>query len=261
MAQPEYLEPGERNGLEPLYRGSQETLIWSCLQGVMGDAWADDKDTPRCALIRLGDFVYPAGEADAPDAAALFRVLPDRRLFIVPENETWCDRIERLYGDRCRRFDRYAIKKEPGIFDRDKLCGWVRALPDGYSLEEIGTRWYESAMAEEWSCDFCSNFESREDFSRRGLGFVALWDGAPVSGASSYSVYRGGLEIEVATHPDHRRKGLAAACAARLILECLDRGLYPSWDAANPTSVRLSERLGYHFDRAYPTYEIAPSCG
>ena len=54
-----------------------------------------------------------------------------------------------------------------------------------------------------------------------------------VAGASSYSMYTGGIEIELDTKEEHRRKGLALAVAARLILECLDRGLYPCWDAAN----------------------------
>jgi RimJ/RimL family protein N-acetyltransferase len=41
-----------------------------------------------------------------------------------------------------------------------------------------------------------------------------------------------------------------------LIMECLDRGLYPSWDAANKGSVALAEKLGYHFEKEYVTYEI-----
>lgn len=77
-----------------------------------------------------------------------------------------------------------------------------------------------------------------------------------VSGASSYTVYRGGIEIEIDTRIDYRRQGLALACGAKLIMECLKRGLYPSWDAQNPGSVALSQKLGYHFDREYPVYEI-----
>lgn len=42
--------------------------------------------------------------------------------------------------------------------------------------------------------------------------------------------------------------------AARLILECLKRGLYPSWDAVDLRSVTLAEKLGYHMDRPYPVY-------
>ncbi|MBR3832696.1 MAG: GNAT family N-acetyltransferase [Lachnospiraceae bacterium] len=49
---------------------------------------------------------------------------------------------------------------------------------------------------------------------------------------------------------------VASICGAKLILECLDRGLYPSWDAQNMGSVALAEKLGYHFDHAYDAYEI-----
>ncbi|MCR2023895.1 GNAT family N-acetyltransferase, partial [Blautia pseudococcoides] len=45
-------------------------------------------------------------------------------------------------------------------------------------------------------------------------------------------------------------------CAAQLILDYLERGLYPSWDAQNPASVALSEKLGYHFDKEYTVCEV-----
>ena len=77
-----------------------------------------------------------------------------------------------------------------------------------------------------------------------------------VSGASSYSSYKDGIEIEIDTHKDYRRKGLAYACGAKLILACLEKGWYPSWDAHNKASVALAEKLGYHFDHAYTAFEI-----
>ncbi len=43
---------------------------------------------------------------------------------------------------------------------------------------------------------------------------------------------------------------------AKLILECMDRGLYPSWDAHDMRSVALAEKLGYHLDKEYVTYII-----
>ncbi|MCM1200726.1 MAG: GNAT family N-acetyltransferase [Bacteroides fragilis] len=61
---------------------------------------------------------------------------------------------------------------------------------------------------------------------------------------------------KIDTKKEYRRRGLATVCGARLILECLDRGLYPSWDAQNPWSVVLAQKLGYHFDREYTAYEI-----
>lgn len=77
-----------------------------------------------------------------------------------------------------------------------------------------------------------------------------------MSGASSYTFYRDGIEVEIDTREDERRKGLALACGAKLILECLARKLYPSWDAHNSGSLALAEKLGYRFDKEYPTYEF-----
>ena len=88
-----------------------------------------------------------------------------------------------------------------------------------------------------------------------GLGFVALRGEELLAGASSYSSYPGGIEIEIDTRKDQRRQGLARACGARLMLECLERGLFPSWDAANKTSAHL-ETLGYRFREEYVVYEL-----
>ena len=86
---------------------------------------------------------------------------------------------------------------------------------------------------------------------------AVMKDGRPVSVCSSYTSFRDGIEIEVDTLEEERRKGLAAAVSASLILSCLDDGLYPSWDAANPASVHLAEKLGYEFSHEYHCYAIS----
>ena len=64
------------------------------------------------------------------------------------------------------------------------------------------------------------------------------------------------MEVEVGTRKDYRRQGLALACSAAFLLECLDRGIYPNWDAANEQSVGLAEKLGYVFHREYQVYQL-----
>ncbi|MPM74420.1 hypothetical protein SDC9_121408 [bioreactor metagenome] len=56
--------------------------------------------------------------------------------------------------------------------------------------------------------------------------------------------------------PEYRQRGLATVCGARLILEALKRGLYPSWDAFDLRSVALAEKLGYHVDHPYAMYSM-----
>ena len=39
-----------------LFEGWQETMIWSCLQGVMGKIYVDSQEEPASAAAVLGDF-------------------------------------------------------------------------------------------------------------------------------------------------------------------------------------------------------------
>lgn len=239
----------DRNQLAPLFAGWNEPLILSYLQGHMGRALADDETTPKSAQIVMGDFCFFAGE---PNAALIQRAAAPE---IVPQNEAWCRAIERTLGDSVKQRFRYAIKKEPGAFDRTKLSAYARSLPDGFTLVLFDEAICDMTVQETWSRDFCALFHDSTDFVARGIGVAALYQGKPVSGASSYAVCDGGIEIEIDTKPEFRRRGLAVACGARLILECLSRNLYPSWDAYDLRSVSLAEKLGYHPDHPYAIYD------
>lgn len=239
-----------------LFSGWDETIIWSCLQGVMGRVYLNDAKAPTAAIALLGDFGFLAGQADGEFLRALKQTVCRRDfLILVPQHDGWSGAIEACYGENCRRVTRYAFQKETGGFVRTKLQGLVDALPKEYQLAMIDRRWYSWCRRTDWCKDFVSQYESYEQYAKLGLGVLILKDDVPVSGASSYSAYRSGIEVEIDTREDHRRKGLATVCGAKLILECLQRGLYPSWDAQNPWSAALAEKLGYCFSHEYPAYE------
>ena len=102
-----------------------------------------------------------------------------------------------------------------------------------------------------------SSFESKENYLKYGRGIVILKGDVIVAGASSYTRYLEGIEIEVDTIETERRKHLATIACAALILECLEENLYPSWDAQNMNSVHLAEKLGYEFSHEYIAYEVS----
>ena len=240
----------------PLFAGWEETMIWSCLEGAMGRVFAAGR--PVCsAAARIADFCFLAGRPDA----ALLREAAGRAALLVPRDEAWAELVEREWGAGVRRFERYATRKEPRAFDRPRLRGFAGQLPPGCRILPIGEALYHRLAGADWSRDFCGQFPDWPAYQRRGLGFAALCEGKPVSGASSYTVWSGGIEIEVDTAPGFRRRGLARACAARLILECLDRGLYPSWDAHDARSLALAESLGYRSAGPYPAYERVGPAG
>lgn len=227
-----------------------EAMIWSCLQGNMGRIIVDKEENPLSAMIDIGAFCFFAG---APNAE-LFRHIDGLKL-LVPRDDKWEKLIENYYGKRVNKMLRYAIKKEVGIFDREKLTKFVESLDEGYEIRLFDEELFQMALSENWSVDLCSQFNNYQDYHRRAIGVGILYNGRLVAGASPYAVYKGGIEIEIDTNPSFRRKGLATVCGAKLILECLDKDLYPSWDARTLISVALAEKLGYHLDKPYVTYE------
>lgn len=242
---------------ETIFQGWQETMIDSCLGNIMGEVYVDDAECPRCASAVLGDFAFLSG--------GLCRELADIRIYtdrdfviMVPQNEAWAGLIEEVHGSRAKRVIRYAFRKEPDIFNEERLQEVVRSLSDEFSIRLIDEDLYYICKAESWSRDLVSQYADYERYKRLGIGVVILKDGLVVSGASSYSTYAGGIEIEIDTRKEYRRRGLAYTCGAALILACRKRNLYPSWDAQNTWSAALAKKLGYQFDREYAAYEVRP---
>lgn len=237
-----------------LFEGWEESLIWSALEGIMGSCHALTNDNPKSALIVQGDFFFLAGVPERE----LIEYIPEGwhgtcRL-LTPQNEDWSAAITSCCGAAAERETRYAIKKEQGIFDPERLAQAVCAAPT--AIVPIDESLYHKCLEAPWSRDLVNRYETWEQYDRLALGFVAVSEGEVLSGASCYCTYSKGIEVEIDTHPDHRRRGLAYACGAALIFECGKRGLYPSWDAANLGSVALAEKLGYHFSHEYPVYYL-----
>ena len=236
--------------VKELYDGWQETLIFSCMQNVMGKIYVTDLEQPKSAFAFVGCFGFYAGE---PNRELVFNK-PDGFVIMVPQNEKWAILIEECYPSS-KRVTRYAIKKDT-TFDAEMLREEIKKLPDGYELKKIDAGIYDQCLENPATEDFVSAFESKEKYLQIGRGMVITKNGTIVSGASSYTRYNEGIEIEVDTVEPERRKHLATIACAALILNCLDEGLYPSWDAQNMNSVHLAEKLGYEFDHEYIAYEV-----
>lgn len=239
--------------LAPLFTHTQESFVLSFTQGCMGRGWADDPEHPTAARIQVGDFSLLAGDASSPEAPALVKGIEPRAScpvhLVDTENEGWRQLVQSLFASRCTAEDRYAIRKDT-VFDSRHLRTLATTLPSEFSIAPIDAGLYRRCLEQPYTYDLVSNFDEA-DFLHRGVGFCVLRGDEPVGGASSYSIWREGIEIEVDIREDCRRKGLAAAVSATLILDCLKRGLYPSWDAANLASVALAEKLGYRLDHSY----------
>lgn len=234
-----------------LFNGWDETMIWSCLDGTMGTIYCSDDG--KSAMAELADFAFFAG---IPTKRLLAHPFSRNFMLLVPQNEEWAAAIEEFYGDTVSKNIRYATRKTTEGFDLAKLRSITDNLPEGCVLREVDEEIFRISKQTPWMHDWTDQFADYEQFQRFGLGAVLLLNGEIVSGASTYTRYSKGLEIQIDTHKDFRCRGFASITGAALMLMALDRGLYPSWDAANPTSLRLAEKLGYRFSHTYTAYAL-----
>ena len=244
-------ELADTSKVDHLFEGWKETLIYSCLQKVMGKIFVTDPDAPVSAMAYVGCFAFYAGVPDKE----LIMAKPEGFVIMVPQNREWEICIEECFP-AAKKVLRYAIKKDTK-FDRSLLHKFTDSLPEGYELKEIDKDIYDLCLTDPVTRDFVSSFESKEKYLEIGRGMVIIKSGRIVAGASSFTRYNEGIEIEVDTVEEERRKGLATIACAALILRCLEEGLYPSWDAQNMNSVHLAEKLGYEFDHEYTAYEVS----
>lgn len=241
---------------KPLFAGKNSHFFDACLYSGMGSVFADNQSRPYSAIAILGDYAVLGGQPSEALLADISAMRSDAYLILVGPDHRWNELIETAYGNRAKPFTRYALNKNEHGFNPTTLQNCIDSLQPGFALQPIKKELYHRCLAERWSKDLVALYPTYDRYAEYGLGFCVLKDGNIVSGASSYYFYEKGIELEVDTHPGYRKQGLATACCARLILSCLQRGLFPSWDAHTTTSLHLALKLGYHFSHAYTAYEL-----
>lgn len=217
------------------------------IEGQMGRAYADDPERPTAYRITVGPFWYFAGDAGGPGGRALMGEFPPYSL-LMPSPPEWIAAAREVFGDKLVSFPRYSFSADglsethlAGLLDQSpyhdrvlRVDAELLARPDNYV--EI------------------DDFDSPADFLARGIGYTLLEEGKPAGAAYSSLVCSRGIEVSLFVNEPYRRRGVAKALSAALLLECLRRGLRPNWDAANPESRALAEKLGYTFTETYESY-------
>ena len=217
--------------------------------------YVDNLISPKSAVGCIGGWHYCVGK---PNKTLITSRKPREWFGLFPQNKEWEKLIKKCYPEALK-YTRFAIKHDAN-FDREKLQKMVDDLPLGYELKFIDSQIYDLCKKtdDEDLEELIDWFDTKKQFLEQDLGYAVIKDGEVVGGASTAYRFPNAIDIEIDVHKKHRRKGLASAAAAKLILDCLDRGIKPTWDAANMTSVHLAEKLGYSFDYKYYCYWISP---
>lgn len=251
----------EKRVMEPLCSEREdEVTLYACVEDHMGRVWVDNGDNPACSVVLAADFYFILGKYKESEEDSIIHIISEHRVYaIVLDAQEWSpflERLQREFPESYRSFTRYAIKGRREWFNKESLERFVKAVEPKFRTERIDERIFHIALSGSWTRDLCSNYKSLEEFQKHGIGYVIMDGNEIISGASSYGYYQDRVEVTIETKQEYRRKGLGLACASAMILECLERDIYPRWDAANRISVTVAEKLGYRFSHEYTVYHI-----
>lgn len=245
-----------------LFGDCENNFLLSCLQGVMGEMYSFDCYNPKSAVAVIGDFRMFAGEPN--ENLLKYDYKKGEMDIIIPQNDKWAELVRNTFNSdlegisELKEIKRYSTFEDISQFNINKLNKIKDSAPEGFEILDIDEEIYKRCLENEWSKDLVGNYDDYEDYSKNGVGVVILDTKKDeiVSGASSYCTFEGGIEIEIDTNEQHRRNGYALICGASIILKCLERGIYPSWDAHNRGSIELAKKLGYKEKGEYTAFEL-----
>ncbi len=238
--------------LAPFFTGCGDTLIHAVLSGRHGQALVDDMDHPTGVALLLDREVALAG-----NPAILSRLVEVYEgdflaVFVAPPA---CEQqVLALHAPKTQAFVRFAFRRprlDPQHLER------LAAPPEGAQLRPLDRELLRTLRSQAWAEDVMGVFPDEASFLCGALGWALCVQGQPVSVCSTAWSFPGGVEIQIDTHPDYYRKGFASCAAARFALDAMERGLQPTWDAANMISLRLAQKLGYQFDHAYVCWALS----
>ncbi len=221
------------------------------IEGQMGRAYVDDPERTTAWRITVGPFWYFAGDADGPGGRALLAEYPPYNL-LMPSPPAWVAAAREMFGDRLVGFPRYS-------FSAESLSeSHLSALLDDSPHRDHVARVDAALLAHPDNYVDIADFDSPDDYLERAVGYT-MREGERLAGAAyAQLVCSRGIEVSIFIGEPYRRRGIATALSAALLLECVRRGLRANWDAANLESCGLAEKLGYTPAGVYESYYYSP---
>ena len=217
-------------------------IIFPAISQNRGRIWVDSIDSPTVARLQLNVLNFICGDSNSVSAKELLQTIEQLQPLFVPDD--WIDFIVKEWGDLLGKQKRTMMSLDS--LDINFLRGLRNRLPKEYLLERVDI---ETARKLDKGVHrhIAIFFDGTVDFVESGLGFCIKHVDKVISIASTYTPYTNKFEIQVDTidDPTHRRKGLATAVCAALMVYALENNVVPHWDAANDISVQLALKLGY----------------
>ena len=220
---------------------SMHLLYRAARQGVFGKCEQFSRSSITDAL-----FVYLDGEPEQESMDRVDSYFRNRPLVCLAKG--WEEQIKTQYPD-AEIYLRTMMKPACRFIIPEKL-----ELPESYRLAGM-----DETAFEQHPFSHGKNYSGWAAFQAEGSGAVVYRGGEIVAAASSFLNVNKEVEMDVATLEDHRGKKLATACVARMLQDCMKRGITVHWDAQNDVSRHLAEKFGFEAEQEHSVYWLPQS--
>lgn len=237
----------ERETFIPLFQSHRHmrSTLNRILKHGAGDLYVSKNEF---AIASLDSCTYLAGSVK--NSAEIVRVLtelknPYRFLF---NDKYWKDFLLNYYLNRASVDVREAFSSE--FLCTVDLEFLIKQVPSGYILLEV-----DRNLASQ--CDPNIFPILQRELGTLGYGFAVLRGKEVVSIATPADVCDKLVEVQVNTHPEHQRRGLATIASAAFINHCLKNSYDLDWDAKDEVSSLLAKKLGFQSLGKYEVINLA----
>ncbi len=236
--------------LSKLFNGFDWTFIPEAIQeGSLGKVLIDDLKDSKSGILTIPEFKinFFGGNPKSPSIQNFIENIPFLTMFMF-DSEGWPEVLREIHPEKWIVIPRFGFN--PKQLNTDDLRQLQGNLSDEFRIEKIDLNLAKQIIEmaknkDKLTQEHLFGYSSAEDFMERGLGYCVFEGDKLVSIAAAGASCKKGIEIQVDTRKEYRRRGLATAVAASLIIECLQQDITPNWDAATEESAVLAKKLGY----------------
>lgn len=221
-----------------------------------GDIYTDSAEHPAFALFwHVSGFAYLTGMPAEEDLNDIYDLMTNkartnpRRFVLELKDEEVADYFKKKTD--VEEHPRYRFRlQEKGV------NGGVQVpLPEGYELKEVDAELLSKISGRIVPSAF---WRSGEEFLEKGKGYCIVYGKEVAAVAFSAAVSSRQVDIGIETAEAHRRKGLAAIAAKKMVSYVKSIHKEPVWDcdAKNTGSRRTAEKVGFRVIAEHSYYKV-----
>ena len=231
-----------------------------------GDIFTDCMEHPIYALFwHVSGFAYLTGKPGEEDLKEIYDLMTNksgtnpRRFVLELKDEEVAGYFQRK--EDVKAHPRYRFRLEEKLGNSGVECKQEdkrfceEMLPEGYELMEVDEVLLPQISGRIVPSSFWS---SGEEFLKNGKGYCVIYDGEVAAVAFSAAVSSDQVDIGIETAEAHRRKGLAAIVAKKMVAYVKSIQKEPVWDCdvSNTGSRCTAEKVGFGIIAEHAYYKV-----